>query len=544
MASRGVFYLVIALLVVTGISLMFYQHNRFETPWLPSKHNETWTVEAKISFNPSLSEITEEDGKVNGKSNVPATVSLTIPEEQPGFIIVNETTASPDYGFSYEEKNGHTQVQWNKRFISGPQVLYYRIEFLAKDDAEGSFMTVPPVSDVNEQEPFLTALNQIKDVAYNKSSEPFSFTKQIFEELKEKTQNSELILNKYGKARTVVKILNLAGIKARTIQVLKLQDGRRNQRLIPFIAVFNDDNEYQVFDPQTETIHTSHDYFIWNSHSDTLLDVMGGKDSDVTFSIVRNYLSAERTTRLLKDANKNTMSADTLDLSINALPIEEQAVFKGILLLPIGVLIVVFLRIIVGLKTSGTFMPVLIATAFLQTNLTVGLVGFIAIVGIGLIIRSWLSHLNLLLVARISTVIICVIGIIGTLSFLTYKIGLSEGIKITFFPMIILSWTIERMSILWEEEGYKEVFIQGGGSLLVAVIAYLAMNNLNIQHVTFNFLGLQLVILAIVLLIGNYTGYRLSELKRFKSLASEIKENSDLEADRLKELTKELKKEN
>lgn len=212
------------------------------------------------------------------------------------------------------------------------------------------------------------------------------------------------------------------------------------------------------------------------------------------------------------------------------------------MLLPIGVLIVVFLRIIVGLKTSGTFMPVLIATAFLQTNLIVGLIGFIAIVGIGLIIRSWLSRLNLLLVARISTVIIAVIGIIGTLSFIMYKVGLADGIKITFFPMIILSWTIERMSILWEEEGYKEVFVQGGGSLLVAIIAYLAMNNINIQHITFNFLGLQLIILALVLLIGNYTGYRLSELKRFKPLSDEISKNQELEADRLKKSIKEMKK--
>ena len=168
--------------------------------------------------------------------------------------------------------------------------------------------------------------------------------------------------------------------------------------------------------------------------------------------------------------------------------------------------------------------------------------GFIAIVGIGLIIRSWLSRLNLLLVARISTVIIAVIGIIGTLSFIMYKVGLADGIKITFFPMIILSWTIERMSILWEEEGYKEVFVQGGGSLLVAIIAYLAMNNINIQHITFNFLGLQLIILALVLLIGNYTGYRLSELKRFKPLSDEISKNQELEADRLKKSIKEMKK--
>lgn len=77
-------------------------------------------------------------------------------------------------------------------------------------------------------------------------------------------------------------------------------------------------------------------------------------------------------------------------------------------------------------------MPVLIAMSFLQTSLVVGLIGFVAIVGVGLIVRSWLSHLNLLLVARISAVIITVIALIGMISFFTYKIGLTEGVKITF----------------------------------------------------------------------------------------------------------------
>jgi hypothetical protein len=87
--------------------------------------------------------------------------------------------------------------------------------------------------------------------------------------------------------------------------------------------------------------------------------------------------------------------------------------------------------------------------------------------------------------------------------------------------MIILAWTIERMSILWEEEGPKKVFVAGGGSLFVATLAYLAMDNDLVQHWVFNFLGIHLVILALVLVMGQYTGYRLTELKRFKPLVGE-----------------------
>ena len=136
---------------------------------------------------------------------------------------------------------------------------------------------------------------------------------------------------------------------------------------------------------------------------------------------------------------------------------------------------------------------------------------------VGLFIRSYLSRLNLLLVARITAVIISVIGIISIFSVLSYKLGLTEGLKIMFFPMIILSWTIERMSILWEEEGGREVMIQGGGSLLTAVFAYGAMNDPWVRHLMFNFVGMQFVVLALVLMLGTYAGYRLSELKRFAS---------------------------
>jgi len=53
------------------------------------------------------------------------------------------------------------------------------------------------------------------------------------------------------------------------------------------------------------------------------------------------------------------------------------------------------------------------------------------------------------------------------------------------------------------------------------------MDNDLIRHLTFNFLGLQLILMATVLLLGNYTGYRLSELKRFKPLVDELNTDRD-----------------
>ncbi len=240
---------------------------------------------------------------------------------------------------------------------------------------------------------------------------------------------------------------------------LQLEDGRRRQSINPMVEVW-DGVKWQLFDIQTGQEGKPDDILVWNQQGHSLLDVIGGRNSNISFSIIAQDITPQQATR------EKVQSEDLLNFSIHSLPVEEQAMFKTIMLVPIGALVVVFLRIIVGLKTSGTFMPVLIAVAFVQTQLVTGILGFLLIVGTGLVIRSYLSRLNLLLVARISAVIITVIMIISVFTVVAFKIGLVEGLSITFFPMIILSWTIERMSILWEEEGAKEVLIQGGARCL------------------------------------------------------------------------------
>lgn len=522
MVSRGVFYVVTAILFCTGLLFIFYQHATFEIPFTPGQMRQVWTVEAKVEFEPN-----------QGSS---ALVDFALPAVQPNFTQLKQSTSSLGFGNTYLYKEDHSSfVQWTKRNPVGLQTLYYRASFLKDDKADASSMTVPELKQNVEPEPYLTAMRGIAENAMLRSANPYSFTIQAISALNaQQSDEASLLMSRYGRPELLVHILELAKIPSRIVWVLKLEDGRRNQNLIAKVAVF-DGVEYEIFDPLNGTSGLAQDELIWLDHDGSLLDVQGGSNAKVSFSIIKDSISASQAGHMKADLLKAS-GREAVSLSVDSLPIEEQSIFKGILLLPIGVIIVVFLRVIAGIKTSGTFMPVLIAMAFLQTSLVVGLIGFVSIVCIGLIVRSWLSHLNLLLVARISAVIITVIGIIGAISLIAYKIGLTEGIKVTFFPMIILSWTIERMSILWEEEGYKEVLKQGGGSLFVAVCAFLAMNSSVIQHVTFNFLGLQLVILALVLIMGNYTGFRLSELKRFKPLADKIEQSESdvpLEADRL-----------
>lgn len=531
MVSRGVFYFVTAILFAAGLLLMAYQHFAYDLPLVPGVERDIWSVEAKIEFLPT-------------GDDEPSQIQFALPAVQPGLTQVKQTTASLGYGVDYIQRNGNNYVEWTKRNVSGDQVLYYRADFLVDPEADGSSMRVPAIPQSVEPEPYGTAIRELAEAASSRSADPFSMASQIIRELDRENESTTLLYSRYSRSGVLVRALQAAGVHAREIGVLTLEHGRRNRALESRVAVFSD-NQYRIFNPVDGTSGIGRDELMWTNNGNPIMTISGGKSARVSFSMLQHRVGAAQAGKLKAEVNK-AAGSELISLSIDSLPIEEQSIFKNILLLPVGVLIVVFLRILIGIKTSGTFMPVLIAMSFLETNLVIGLIGFIAIVGVGLVVRSWLSHLNLLLVARISAVIIVVIGIIGSFSVLSYRFGLTEGLKVTFFPMIILSWTIERMSIIWEEEGYHEVVKQGGGSLFVAVCAYIAMDSALIQHLTFNFIGLQFVMLSLVMIMGNYTGFRLSELKRFKPLVFQIGkyrngDQSDPECGRLKNELKELK---
>ncbi|MCG9579270.1 inactive transglutaminase family protein [Vibrio tubiashii] len=501
MTSKIPFYISVALIIAAGIALSIFRHQNYGVPWTPGETRQVWDIEARVEFNGQ------------GK---PVKASLAAPHTQTGFTLINESSSSPGYGVSYIQTDTGRRAEWSIRNATGPQTIYYKTQFLV--DPQANVEPIAPNDEINPPTfdgPVEAAAIALIERANERSADDITFTRELIKSLNDSdSQNASLILNRMSKVDAVDKILAYAKIPSKVVGVIELEDGRRRQTIQQMNQVWNGEN-WILFNPNNANQVIKENILVWDESNVSLLDLIGGQNSQVHFSMIAQDVTPSQ-------ATQDKVEADgLLNFSIHSLPLEEQAMFKTIMLIPIGALIVVFLRVIIGLKTSGTFMPVLIAVAFVQTQLVTGIVGFLLIVGTGLVIRSYLSKLNLLLVARISAVIITVIMIISVFTVVAFKIGLTEGLSITFFPMIILSWTIERMSILWEEEGAKEVVLQGGGSLLTAVLVYLAMTNPFIQHLTFNFIGLQLIVLGGILLLGTYTGYRLTELRRFKPLAED-----------------------
>ncbi len=508
---KGRFQLILAVvfLMVTGLGLALYKHFALGFPLMGGEKSLIWSIEARINFQ-------AQEG--------PAKASLTLPDQQPGIRILDESFASPGYGINQFDDEGQRRAEWSIRNATGKQELFYKVKLHLKPGTKVKAADPPPeiTSKPLFPEPYQTAANSLLGRVHERSADARSFTGTLIREFNaaEPSQNTSMLLDLVdssgNKPRILIDLLIMADVPARVVRGLNLEDGRRRQPIVEMLEVFTGE-DWLLFNPETGKAGNPDTFFLWQRGGKSLLDVMGGSNSTVNFSIISQTVPSRELALRQGELEK----AALVDFSIYSLPLDIQNAFKTILLIPIGTLVVLIMRILVGLRTSGTFMPVLISVAFLQTQLLPGLIIFITIVSIGLWIRSILSQLNMLLVARLGAAIIVVIMIMATMSVLSWKLGITQALTVTFFPMIILAWTIERMSILWEEEGPKDVFVEGGGSLLVATLSYLLMTNPFIEQMTFNFPELLLTILGIVLLLGQYTGYRLLELRRFQPLVDD-----------------------
>ncbi len=517
MSDKIQFIVIVTILAVAGIGLALYKHIKYDFPLTPQQQQDVWTVEAKIQFD--------------AKPDEPVKVSLAVPGEQKNLTLLEEDYASTGYSFmrtdDAPETTLHRRVDWIRRSASGPQTLYYRVT-VTKTSANQSDVIVPEPLQLepatwNEQQQ--ASAQKILAEAYKGSADDETFITQLLVLMnQEKFKGDVAMLTDHDsgilvRAKLAQQLLHQKDVPVHIARGFELEeDQTRRVQLKTFLGYYNQKTKrWNGFRVDAPGEPYAANFLIWQRGGTSLLEVSGGENTKITFTSMSNPQKAYQLSKNIAMKKGGWL----FDFSIYALPIEQQATFKMLFLMPIGALIVVIMRSVVGLKTSGTFMPILIALAFVSTHLMTGLVLFVFIVSAGLLIRSYLSRLNLLLVPRISAVLVVVLILMAIMSILSYKLGIQQGMRATLFPMIILSWTVERLSIAWEEEGPRDVLIQTAGSLVVAVITYGVMSSSYVSHLMFSFPELLLTLLAIIMLLGQYTGYRLSELMRFSSFTKQ-----------------------
>ena len=363
----------------------------------------------------------------------------------------------------------------------------------------------------------------IRDIK-SKSADTRSFVAELLKRLNSANpdDNVKLLLGQKNTPRTRVELashlLNQAMINARVVHGIYLNEEKlefsKKVNLLHWLEVY-DNRTWQTFDPAKGTSPVPVDWLPWWRGDNNLAQLQGGSKLNLTLSVSPKVDEGITSVAFRGEISKPLL----LKFSLFSLPVNTQAVFRILLTIPIGAFLLVILRNIVGIKTFGTFMPVLIALAFRETGLLWGIMMFTVVVGLGLVTRFYLEKLKLLVVPRLAAVLIVVVLLILALSIITHSLGIHRGLSLALFPLVILTMTIERMSIVWEERGAGESLLSGLGSLFAAVLAFVVMNNKFLEHIVFVFPELLFVLLAATLLLGRYSGYRIMDLYRFKALA-------------------------
>jgi hypothetical protein len=498
-------YVLSAVLALIGLALFAYKAQVLGFPLQPQEQTRVWTIEAAVRFDP-------------GPAAVKAT--LRIPSLTPGFSILDENFISRGFGHAIRNVPAGRESQWTLREASGVQTLYYRAQ-VYRDATRIAEDTTPPFPEQPVlDEPSRIAMEGLIEEVRRQSADVASFTTELLRHINhaERDPYVSLFMSRGSAPADAAKLATifLAGAQipariAHGIQLRNVPGPVQSQQLLEV----HDGVQWLYFDPKTLDQGLPPDFLIWWRGDDPIASLEGGSNLDATLAVQQNLLDS----MVVAERRAELTGSHAMDFSLFALPIATQAVYAVLMMIPIGALVIMLLRNFIGVKTFGTFMPVLVALAFRETRLLWGVVLFAVIVSLGLLIRFYLEKLRLLLVPRLTTVLTVVVILMAGISVLSQKLELQPGLSIALFPMVILSMTIERMSIVWEERGASEALQEGIGSLLVAAVAYVVMGIAWLEHLIFVFPELLLLVIAVSLLAGRYTGYRLLELRRFKALS-------------------------
>lgn len=501
--KRHLYGLIFTLFLV-GMGIFCYRHFVLDVPLTDTEKVNSWMIEANLHFI--------------GDRNAPVKASFTIPYMPPHFAILDEYFVAQNYGVTTNLAGYNRRAVWSLRRNTGrPQSLYYRAIFRESDNNDTLLTKPPRLKPIALEENQKIAIDTIINQARQSSADIQTFAQSTIKEINKKDGNAKLLVgndfNDNNIINAAIMVLNKAKIYAIPVHGLNLnKPNKANFQLV--LAVYNE-QDWIYINPRTGATGLPKEFLAWQYGSEPMFDVHGGKKPQFTLTISPTPINALS----IAKAHGFQTESQLLRFSLLQLPADIQETYKILLTVPLGAFIILLLRNFIGLSTFGTFMPVLIALAFRETHVIWGIILFTIIVSFGLIARFYLDQLRLLLVPRLAAILTVVIMLMIFISVISQNLGLESGLSVALFPMVILTMTIERMCVTWDERGAYDAIKSGVGSLVAAVIAFGAMNYAPLQYLVFAFPELLLALLALILWFGQYRGYRLFELFRFNALA-------------------------
>ncbi len=481
-----------------------------------------WTFELKITFQGAKQE---------------STVRHYVPNDGTGQMVLEEDFVSRKLDFFIRKENRNTFVQWRGKRLKGDIQVFYRATVQTQPRIVSVTTRViqgekyPPDLDQYlflkpEMESIQVEIQEFLEGLVLEKKDNLEKIRAIYDFLTENvktvplTKHASLIGPVRSKRATAAEkkklfilLARATGIPTRTVHGILLEQGIRQKKILSWAEVFIGGKWAPVDVESRFFAQLPENTLILYRGDGPFMTSTGVKGLEYGYAVKQEKQMAHS----LFYATATHVGSKVHEWSLFSLPVEAQQVFRIILLIPLGALIVSIFRNVIGINTFGTFMPVLIALAFRNTRLGWGLVLFSAVIVLGLVSRWFMDRLKLLLVPRLSVIVTVLVIILALGSLVGNQAGIYRILAVALFPIVIMTMTIERLSIILMEKGAREAVKVSLGTLLVSTCGYLAMSFVSVEDFFFAFPEILFALIGIQILIGRYTGYRLMEYFRFHS---------------------------
>ena len=205
----------------------------------------------------------------------------------------------------------------------------------------------------------------------------------------------------------------------------------------------------------------------------------------------------------------------------------QQAVEKGlpanivvlIILFPIIASIIASSRHLIGLQGFGVYIPAVLSVAFVSTGIATGLGIFIIVLMASIVFRWILRKIKLQYLPRTAMMLWGVSLVVLLLLIGTTLINLNGFISISIFPLLIIMLLTENFMETQLKVSRAKAFNLTVETILLAVICSIVISSETVQRLVI--INPEITILAVALfniVVGKYSGLRLLEYVRFRSI--------------------------
>lgn len=190
-----------------------------------------------------------------------------------------------------------------------------------------------------------------------------------------------------------------------------------------------------------------------------------------------------------------------------------------ILMLPVVATFIAISRQIIGIRGFGIYITLIIAFAFVATELKYGLATFFIVVLAGSLIRLVLKKRRILYLPRMAIILTGVTLVIFLMILLGSYFEV-EGLQVvSIFPILIMTLVVERFVAAQIEKGPKTAILMTLETLVLAIISYYIIHWTFLQQFLLNWSIACIVFLLLFnFVLGKWTGLRLTEYFRFREL--------------------------